>query len=450
MNASVEKLKLTSVEKYFYLNESKNCPLSLGFSLRLRGPLVRQRLESAFNSMLVLNPLLCSRIVRSKFGHYYWQPLALGDRPNILWFEYAPNEQANYEYIDLSVEAGLVVKAFVHNDVCWVILQFHHACADGLGAMQFTRDVFGAYDDHTTARFNEGIAMDALKRRGRLGMGRLDWLKLWAKHRFNYGLIKKYYTNKPVSLVSRHSGRQLSESRNNFGLVNAQLSDEQIKQLQRQARQYGLNLNDWLVSHLLIAVKNWRQTDARPTDIEKEVLRIGIPINMRSRATVNTPSCNIASTLFLGYCNGQITNDGDFHENVRQQIHFRKTKKTALDLMLIFSLIDIIPGLLAKLTQNNQHHTTIFLTNVGKMLRGLRRENTNIATGNCIIEECQAIPPLWSNVQSVIAVSQFGNKLSFCLRYDTASMTAKQANDLLQCYLETLGLPNITTSQGFL
>ena len=74
------------------------------------------------------------------------------------------------ERIDLASEIGLRISVDADSDRADVLFEFHHACTDGIGAVQFIGDLLAHYGQLTTRDGDElpeiePVNLDALRAR---------------------------------------------------------------------------------------------------------------------------------------------------------------------------------------------------------------------------------------------------------------------------------------------
>src|SRR5262249_17001477 len=118
--------------------------------------------------------------------------------------------------IDLTHEGGLRLWMRRGDDGRGVLtLQYHHACCDGIGALQFLGDVFDSYHRMLTREDGPRLSRNAacLRERGRLSSGDLSGDRRAAfDGRCVRELARRYLWQRPVPLrVPNASGRAWGE-----------------------------------------------------------------------------------------------------------------------------------------------------------------------------------------------------------------------------------------------
>ena len=129
-------LPLSSFERYMTLDDTDAYPMSFVLIIKLKGSLLREPFYQAVQCALERHPLLASRICHVRGRGPCWVPVAT-PKPQICWGDSPFSQQpAARKRIDLAREIGLRIAVDSDSDRADVLLEFHHACTDGLGAVQ--------------------------------------------------------------------------------------------------------------------------------------------------------------------------------------------------------------------------------------------------------------------------------------------------------------------------
>jgi NRPS condensation-like uncharacterized protein len=142
--ATVFPLALTPFEYYYYSDDCAEYPTTFPVELRFSGTLVREHFAAALEETVRRHPLL--RALVDEGGK---NPAWVDDQHGGLRIDWQDASAAinpeGGERIDLRTAPGLRTWVRASGHAARVLFQFHHACCDGLAALQFVRDFLGAY-----------------------------------------------------------------------------------------------------------------------------------------------------------------------------------------------------------------------------------------------------------------------------------------------------------------
>ncbi len=410
-------------------------------------------MEKAYAATLRIHPLYHSRVVAGSFDRYYWEPLDPIKWPTIEWLDGKIDHRSKDSYMNLFLHAGVNLKIFIGETDTWFSFNTHHACSDGLGVVAFFKSLLLAYVNNCPPELMEKTNPDHLKHRGRFGLSKWQWLKLCSKHRIDRELSKKFISTQPARLFPinklkvTHSGLTHTtqtiqiESKVNSSAMTVRISPEGNASILSVAKRHDLKLNDWLVACLFISLARWRR-DIDP-DSDSDMIRIGVPVNRRTRRTLSMPSCNMSSTFFLTCEQGKIHGGDEFFSYIKSYIEELRRKDTSLSLYLTLTLSNIIPWVLKRQAPKPQYSATIFLTNLGKLRGRIKMKDGQISNWQDYgFSEVITIPPMRPNAPAAISLSLRRNTIVMSLRYDDTEISAALAETLLRYFASEIGAGN--------
>lgn len=166
-------LPLAPFEWYMLEDDRPDYPMTFSLRLRLSGRIRREVFEAALDEARGRHPLLCARIEHRPRRGPCWE-LADEVSPFLDWDDAGvPLRHPAGEAMDLTSEAGLRLWVRQDTGTASVILQFHHACCDGLGGLQFAGDLLAAYGIRTVCRAVQPVLLP------------LDAGRLWTRGDFS-------------------------------------------------------------------------------------------------------------------------------------------------------------------------------------------------------------------------------------------------------------------------
>ena len=138
-------LYLAPLERFFLADVGPEHPMTFTIRLDLTGVVRREAFERAIAAALKRHPLLHAYVRKAKRNRPCWVHAGDG-KPSIDWRSAEdPVICENGEHICLDRETGLRVWVRQASETAIVVLQFHHACTDGIGAYRFIGDLLASY-----------------------------------------------------------------------------------------------------------------------------------------------------------------------------------------------------------------------------------------------------------------------------------------------------------------
>ena len=183
-------LPLTPFEEYMLADDRPQWPMSFFLRLELRGQYDPAILTSALTAALARHPLLASLLADDGGGGLQW--VAGPGVPPPVSFARAGCELDFPEGRQIDLRRRIGVRVWVRSDGAdeWTLwLQFHHACCDGLGAMQFVGDVLAAYPQ-AEQRNTAIIRRFSIRSDCAVGDVSLDILRRYCGCRKNFGVAR--------------------------------------------------------------------------------------------------------------------------------------------------------------------------------------------------------------------------------------------------------------------
>src|SRR5262249_20756615 len=136
-------LPLTAFETFMIADAKPGYSMWCDCELQFSGEIERHAFDQALRFALDRNPLLHSLVVASGAAAS-WTPV---DRlPIVDWGAMGePLDDCYDSHIDLGVDIGLRMHVRQGEDRSTVLIQFHHACSDGVGIVGFIEDFLYGY-----------------------------------------------------------------------------------------------------------------------------------------------------------------------------------------------------------------------------------------------------------------------------------------------------------------
>lgn len=430
-------------EYYYWSDDRPGYPTVFPIELKFSGTLDRERFSAALEQTLARQPMLRALIDDTAAQRPVWVPS--GEiRPFIDWAaEGIPIDHPDGERIDLTRSVGLRIWVREAAAATRVLLQFHHACCDGIGALGFVEDLLVGYSLATGSqgkkvRFRE-LDPARLNTRGEFGMG-LSTRKASAREIWRLARIwQRLLFRQPAVLgVPACGGGDRGPAAPLLHFETLLLDPPVERKLRRVAVAHGAALNDLLLRDLFQVLHDWNR-EYRPTARDRR-LRINMPTDLRRREDALMPAADVLGFAFL------TRKAGDCHDGRRllETIHRETTAIRERRLGLYFvggvALAGRIEGLVPWLLRQERCFATAVLSNLGKVLvrAPLERRERRLVSGDVVLESVTGVPPIRPHTRASFAIVSYAGRTTVNLRCDPSLFSAEHTRRLLATYMAQL------------
>jgi hypothetical protein len=435
---SLWPLPLTPFEVYYHLDDSPEYPTTFPVLLRFTGMLDRERFAAALAQAVARHPLLRAQI-EERGGKACW--VAAGDVPRLDWADMsAPLPSGSSDYLDLTAGPGLQTWVRAAPNAAQVIFQFHHACCDGLAALQFIQDVLAFYRADADGNLAEVSLrpLDANLLRGRGTIASDDP----REPKPLQGLRDAWYTLKVWSTILFRPPMPLAEPpgiyrelRQLLEFEISTLSREETAALRRIAAEQGATTNDLVIRDLLLVLQKWNRREA---NLGAGRLRINVPVSVRTRTEADMPAANRIGYAF-------VTDEGMSGEDPRQLLDVvreetRRIKEWKLALYFLGGLAfaSVLPGAIGWAMRRKRSFATAVLSNVGRYFPdpAHKHRGERWQCGDLTLQWIGGVPPVRQMTSAAMIVIEYAGETSFCLRTDPRAFDMASTRRLLDELVE--------------
>ena len=440
-------LGLTPFEQFMLLDDRVDYPMVFVIAIRVSGELLRDEFDAALQVALDRHPLLTCFVQRCAGAGLCWVP-SREHRPQLDWADdNRPLTCPTQEHIDLTREHGLRIWVRREQTQARVSFQFHHACCDGLGAVQFIGDLLAAYGQRTVTGEAEppelaAILPDRLLARANFSAhdfeeGRKSFASPWVIARRLFKLLRR----SPVPLAAAGDRRPLSVPDLPFpAIITRVLERSVVQQLKAVAARKAVALNDLYLLEMFQTIRQWNRDRRRAGD--HHWLRICMPTSLRTPRHDQMPAANVMSCMFLT----RRAADCDQPDKLLADIH-RQTSAIVNDQQGRFLTTGLkyllkIPGLLPWLLRWNGCFTTVILANVGEVRRQFTAQfplrQGRCVAGNVVLESLEGAAHVRPNTRMATSLGTYAGNLYINLHCDPRSFTRQQAEEMADLFTERL------------
>ncbi|MBI85842.1 MAG: hypothetical protein CMJ81_21820 [Planctomycetaceae bacterium] len=443
---TVFPLPLEAFEQYMLADDKTHQPMVLVRQLFLSGYLQQTAFESAIEKAMERHPLLRALVRNSGRHEPYWVAAGILE-PRVDWAEIGrPLQTRMGEYLDLTSEVGL--RVWVRQGLRSVIvtLQFHHACIDGTGAIQFITDLLAFYGRLTCRHEDPApellqLQQELLRQRGRIppqlageSGSRVGWTQKVSK-------LFRFITRKPSPLGPPHGSTDSTNTCPPFpGIVSHTFSKEETQSLKRVAKQQGASLNDLLLRDLFLVINTWNSEHGR--EGIGRWLRIMMPVNLRTEEFSRLPAANVLSYGFLTRDCRECDEPVQLLAGISRETREIKFGGSSLMFLKSINMLRKIKGGLKRMSDPQKCYATVVLSNVGdittRLAVSLPSRNGRLVAGDVVLEAVRGCPPLRQNTRAVFHVMTCCGEMTVAARGWPELFGVEETGDLLQRFIHQL------------
>ena len=431
---------------YYWSDDSVNYPTTYPVELKFSGRFDRAAFQRALADALARHPLVGARVADDGRTPPQW--IAGPAEPPVI--EWADAQQGvggrAVGYIDLRRESGLRVWVRESVDASRVVLQFHHACCDGIGMFQFLEDWLACY---AAAAGGDGpprlgeLDVERIRHRDRVmpddappgSLASAPARPFGADGRVGRRLVK------PARAAGRagdDGGHRLVSARHvvrRFPKPRLHGRRDERASATRPGRRVSRRTS---CSHdLLLVLRNWNR---REGDTGGGRLRLNVPVNVREPSDATMPAANRIGFAFVAPAKRDYRDPRRLLEAIRKQMQRAKDWKLGLYFLGGLAFAANHPRIARWVLRRKGGFATVVFSNLGRVYARSRlaRADGHLACGNVVLEGIAAVPPIRPQTRAALVAMEYAGQLSLSLRCDPHLFTPADSQALLDQYVERL------------
>jgi hypothetical protein len=429
-------LPLTAFEDYMLDDDRPEYPMTFFVKLHFSGQLGERLFQIALMRVLARHPLFQAN-VRMTAGRRVW--VSAQDRlPTVSW-ENEREPVTGCGHLDLAREVGLRLWVRESDRGATVLFQFHHACCDGVGAMQFIEDLLTAYAAANSATGQSPalrpIHLGRLAQRGRLGGGFFRRLLTAPVCVLASRGIAEFLVNRPAPLAVPAAPRVAHTSDPGAPEMHThRLTKQQLRNLRERSEQLGATVNDLLMRDLIEAVDEWNKRHAPQQG--GRCIRISMPVNLRSGEDELLPAANHVAMVFVDRRPARYSKVWSLLDSIRLDTWFIKRFRLARVFVWLMTMLRACGLGISHWIKRDRCMATAVLSNLGVRLDDLPLpyHKERIMAGDALLERIEFTPPVRPLTHAALGVVTYGGELSISLHHDANSMSSQAAADFLATF----------------
>ena len=443
-------LQLSDFEYYMLSDDRPTYPMVFVMTVQVSGSLLEQPLRESLRELLTSQPLLdcCVKKLRGKG----WCWVRQTESAELLdWHSTDHASVAAFvpevRIISLQRNRGIFVDVRAATDCATVTLYLHHACCDGIGALQLIGELFSRYGQKTVEPESKRPEFElpdsnALLQRENYTAGESGTQRQRKSLRRSIGKIARLLLRKPVLLAGSAKIPVAGSGQIPRAIQSHLLPRSLNRSLRAVAAQRKVSINDLFVREMLLHIRDWNRQAQQP--FGRRWIRLAIPLSMRTSRHDRVPACNIVSYALVT----RRERDCDDPETLLQSIHQQTSdvlfNREGIVCLKLFRVLRKLPGAMRGFLSLKSCLSTLVLANVGDVRRRFSgrfplRKGKWVA-GNVVIEQLHGVAPVRPNTRAAMSIGEYAGELTVSLRTDSLAMNTADSERFLAVYLDRLRL----------
>jgi hypothetical protein len=406
-------------------------PRSFAIVLQLSFALEEPRLRRAVNAATKRHPLLRALVDEPGERATLWVECP-EPRYAVEWQAFTGGQSDHYEQVlepfDLCSEPGVRFRVEQGDEGDVLRVDFHHACTDGIGAVQFLSDLLTVYSDESDDPGSELPPLDPSRLAHRADFGLTGWR---LPIRWLYGSVGwlgaiEFLVHRPAAL-GRQEATVASSGRRASGYCWRTLTVEQTTALVQVARSEGVTVNDLLMRDIFVAIQQF--VERHDPDRLKEYKRIMVPTSLRVRGDELMPAADIVAMINLDRRPHRWTDEARMLRVLHWELSIVKRLRLGVIFVQIIHTLWRLFGSLRRFLPADRCQATCVASNLGHVLPTIGADQVRA------VEFYSPIRPLTA---AAFGIATHAGRMTVSLHYDRAALSADQGAELLDRLVDTL------------
>jgi hypothetical protein len=404
-------------ERYMLDDDRPGSPMTFTVIWRFAGRLDAARMHDAITRTVVSHPLLGCRA-----GRHAWVPAAAGVafRRVASAAELEPDWESIDPYRDACLRVA-IVEAAADAAETELRLTFHHAACDGVGAMEFSGDVFAAYRGRggaavSAAGARRGAPADPvlLGDRGRLDRPAVPGATWWDAASLFLGEVPRFLADGAAVIPCTTPGSGAGPT----GLHPIRFDAEETMLLRRHASALGATLNELLLAMLVDTIG--RHCAAASPHRRAAWLGVVQPVSMRPTRPARLPACNNIGYAFLRRPLAACRGWPRLLPGILADERAIKGMGLAACFNDAIAVLGRLPASLRRPLVRSMRPGTFVFSYLGdpvrRFPRSIPRDAAGLDLGGCHLVDFSGAPPTRPGTELAVLGSLFGQRLTLWLR----------------------------------
>ena len=457
---SVFPLPLSDFEYYMLLDDRPTHPMVFVMVVDVAGELHEAPFRESLSELIQAHPLLNCRIEKRVRAGWCWVPLST--QPSVLDWEKDTADVVRefvpaVRSLDIHSSPGIHLQVKAAESSARIVVWLHHACCDGLAALQLVGELMARYgqrtaepgakqpefspvDVHKLLERENYETGDAAARRQKRSLGRI------------IGKVSRLLLRAPVllagstDLASRRlpdlSNEAVSSVAQSAGssicaIQSAVISKTTYRALRAVAAQQDASINDLFIREMILQIRQWNRRGG--VAFGRRWIRLAIPLSMRTSVHENMPAANVVSYALVTRREKDCDDPGELLRSIHQQTSDVLYNREGIVCLKLFRILRRIPGAMKAFLSFKTVLSTMVLANVGDVRKRFSGrfplQRGKWVAGNVVVEQIHGVAPVRPNTRISMSIGDYAGELSISLRTDSLAIDAQHATEFLCEYV---------------
>lgn len=457
-------LRLSDFEYYMVTDDRPSHPMVFVMVVHVTGTLAEPSFRESVAELVDSHPLLKCRVEKVGRRDLFWVPVDAASN-SIEWRQVdeatAIDSVPQVRSIDIRTQPGLQLQVFHAKERSQVVMYLHHACCDGIGALQLIGELFARYGQKTAApdekrpEFETTNAFVLLQREN-YEAGESATQRQKKSLTRVVGKISRLLLRAPIMLASSRDFLRSGSSPASKPLQDATwaessaaetsaiqsrlLSKSIHRSLRAVAAKDGVSVNDLFIREMILQVRDWNRSAG--VSFGRRWIRLAIPLSMRTVVHENMPAANVVSYALVTRREQDCHDPAELLRSIHQQTSDVLFNREGIVCLKLFKVLRKIPGAMKAFLSLKTVLSTMVLANVGDVRRRFNGrfplQKGRWIAGNVLIEQIHGVAPVRPNTRAAMSIGDYAGELSISLRTDGQMLNAGDSRRFLDEFLNRL------------
>lgn len=445
------------------LDDRVTHPMVFVMVVDVSGALQEKPFRESLSELIQSHPLLNCRIEKQAGAGWCWVPLAT--QHSVLdWENVAENAFTTFvpavRTLDIYHAPGIHLQVKATTSAARIALFLHHACCDGLAALQLVGELLARYGQRTAepgAKCPEFTAVDIEKLRERENYETGDAAAQRQKRSLGriIGKVSRLLLRAPVVLAGSASPRSKScpesskipeGSSGNQPCTSAQaihsavISKPAYRGIRAFAAKQEVSVNDLFIREMILQIRDWNRRAGML--FGRRWIRLAIPLSMRTNVHDHMPAANVVSYALVTRREQDCDDADGLLRSIHQQTSDVLYNREGIVCLKLFRILRRIPGAMNAFLSFKTVLSTMVLANVGDVRKRFSGRFPLLrgkwVAGNVVVEQIHGVAPVRPNTRVSMSIGDYAGELSISLRADSLAVETHQAEQFLAEYVDRL------------
>ncbi len=457
---SVFPLPLSDFEYYMLLDDRPTHPMVFVMVVDVNGALHEVPFRESVQELIQSHPLLNCCIEKRAQAGWCWVPLSA--QPSVLdWQTVTANAVREFvptvRSLDIRSSPGIHLQVKAAESTARIVIWIHHACCDGLAAIQLTGELLARYgqrtaepdakqpefapaDTHKLLERENYETGDAAARRQKRSLGRIVGKVSRLLFRAPVMLAGSADLNRrplPGLAIDAENSAAEAAGSSPFAIQSAVLSRTTYRALRAVAAEQHASINDLFIREMILQIRQWNRRGG--VAFGRRWIRLAVPLSMRSHVHDNMPAANVVSYALVTRREQDCDDPGELLRSIHQQTSDVLFNREGIVCLKLFRILRRIPGAMKAFLSFKTVLSTMVLANVGDVRKRFSGRFPLLrgkwVAGNVVVEQIHGVAPVRPNTRISMSIGDYAGELSISLRADSLVLDAQHANEFLCEYV---------------